>query len=220
MLDIGGSPVIAIGALLTSMTAVYAQPSFGPLAAGGYTADVSLRVSPGQVISLFGWGLGPFSGYAEANPSATPATKLAGFSVKLRHPPSRIETPLPILRVWPSPLCLEDRGNECAKFAVITTQLPFDMGVNIPGSMLPSLPGLLSVSRDGGGTQTIPIYPVPDRVQVASGCDLNAQRSGTPACPTNARLGLMSNLTVTILGMAAFRRAGSFDGAAICASPR
>jgi hypothetical protein len=338
MLRIDGGPVIAIGALLTSMTALYAQPSFGPLAAAGYTADASLKVSPGQVINLFAWGLGPFSSYAEANSSAAAPAKLAGFSVKLRRPPSRIETPLPILSVWPSPLCLEDRGNGCAKFAVITTQLPFDMGVNTPGSMHTALPGLLSVSRDGGGTQTIPIYPVPDRVRVASGCDLNAPEyltkydrtcyrgplvahpdgslvtvaspartgeqveisayglgattppiptglptpsttplpqkkvyvayelqpdapprnllsaatcselptcqivtatlkpgsvglylvpfvvplipAGTPACPTNGRFGLMSNLTVTILGIAPFRHAGSFDGAAVCASPR
>lgn len=47
---------LRITALVIPAVLAGAQPAFGPLAPGGYTADASLRVAPGEVINLFARG--------------------------------------------------------------------------------------------------------------------------------------------------------------------
>ncbi|HKX00499.1 MAG TPA: hypothetical protein VJN43_22360 [Bryobacteraceae bacterium] len=156
---------------------LFAAPLFcqsgGIILTAGYTNPIPLRLSPGQVVTLYVAGIGPLAKSVSATGLPLPLT-LGGISV------SMIQTygpfgpfAVPLIHAVPFSTCLSTGFGTvpCAEGAAITVQIPFELIPNIPGQLGPPNVARLTAS-DGTATSTaIDINPVPDQIHVLNGDD-------------------------------------------------
>lgn len=147
--------------------------SGGIILTAGYTNPIPLRLSPGQVVTLFVAGIGPLDKSVSATGLPLPLT-LGGISVSIIQSYGPFGPfAVPLIHAVPFSTCLSTGFGTvpCAKGAAITVQIPFELIPNIPGQLGPPNVARLTAS-DGTATSTaIDINPVPDQIHVLNGID-------------------------------------------------
>lgn len=143
----------------------------GPVMSAGYSAPRPLRVSPGQVLTLFL--------RAETNrpiPAAAarelplPVT-LNGYSAALRQTFSPAPIALPLFAVYPVNDCYGLVPSACTSLTAITVQIPWELTPNIPGTRRPENFAVLTISYQGTAGEAIPLQADTDSIHVLNSCD-------------------------------------------------
>jgi hypothetical protein len=159
------------------------SPLFGQgvtLVGSGYSNPTSIRVSPGQITTLFVSGL-DIDPTRPQNASTLPLpTSLAGISVTMKQSQSYAA---PILAVKQLSVCSVSGGAgptappDCLVGA-ITIQVPYELSPIPPpnGSGTPSAE--VVVSRNGIASKAFMVFVTPDNLHVLSTCDSFPSKQG------------------------------------------
>jgi uncharacterized protein (TIGR03437 family) len=171
-----------------SVAVVLAQ-SRGAVVGAGYNLIAPVPVSPGQVITVFVTGVGNAKQKVLAGSPSLPLT-LGGISASLVQ--GTVTIPVPVLAVFPFNACQSNpTGVPCGTATGVTLQIPFELYVNIPGSLRPTLLTYLQVSDDTGNTASVMLDGELDEIHVLRSEDTVvavdlAQRASGGAVVTHA----------------------------------
>lgn len=159
---------LVIGILiLCLLTATTKAQTPSAVVGAGYNSPLSIYAAPGQVITLFVYGVGKgLSGRVEANRLPLPTT-LAGISVLMEQFYTPNVVPVPIFSVQPLDIC--EGSSPCEVLTAITVQIPVEMAPNI-SARPPNAVGL-TVSEGGKASKIIPIIPVYANPHILRTCD-------------------------------------------------
>lgn len=161
----------------------FALPLTGQSTASGVTVTGSVvtrptpavLIAPGQVITFGLTGvqsrLPPRGMVADAFPLPT---SLQGFSAVLRQTRQDYSAVLPILSISQVNHCADEAATslECLT-TQLTVQIPYDIHGSPPGAGIPLDigPTELTIIEGGRESRSFSLFPVPDRVHIANGCD-------------------------------------------------
>lgn len=154
----------------------------GAVVGAGYNLIAPVSVTPGQVITIFVTGVGNVSQKILAGNPPLPLT-LGGISASLVQ--GTVKVPAPILAVFPFSACSPGpAGLPCGTLTGVTVQIPFELYVNIPGSLRPTLLTYLQVSDDSGNVSAVMLDGELDEIHVLRSEDTVlaadlAQRAGS-----------------------------------------
>jgi uncharacterized protein (TIGR03437 family) len=158
-------PLIAL--LLKSL---FSQTPAG-IAASGYIQPLPIQAAPGQLITIFAYGIGDrISQPTFADRTPLPTT-LAGISITLKQTVFAKDIPVPILGIQPIR----------AGFVALTVQIPFELIPNLPGAATPPNNATLSVTENGLNAASVDLVSLEDKIQILNSCDLLV-RSGLSTC--------------------------------------
>ena len=164
-----------------SMAAALGQNG-GAVVGAGYNLIAPVSVAPGQVITIFVTGVGNVNQKILAGNPPLPVT-LGGISASLVQ--GTVKVPSPILAVFPFSACLPGpAGLPCGTITGVTVQIPFELYVNIPGSLRPTVLTYLQVSDDSGNASAVMLDGELDEIHVLRSEDTVlaadlAQRAGS-----------------------------------------
>ena len=130
----------------------------------GYTPPFSIKVAPGQLMTIFAAGVGASVSSRVAATSLPLPYSLAGISVtidELSSPPLLGER-VPILAV-----------GKIAGATAISVQIPFGLRTTSFISPLVPPPATLTIYENGVAASTVTIAPTPDQIHIATTCDAN-----------------------------------------------
>lgn len=180
--------------LLAALAAVdtSAQTNAVVVGAGYQAPETLLRVSPGQLISLYITGVparrvpgSATESFEERALRLSLPTVLAGLSVNIRilWLPLPQEIAAPIQAVYQRSVCGGSEAARCGMWTEIIVQIPYDLPVEV-GTGVPPIPQYLIV-RDGGQELTaIQTAGVPHSVHFLRSCDSVAlPNPGLPCGP-------------------------------------
>jgi uncharacterized protein (TIGR03437 family) len=170
-------PFLACGVLLAQ------APT--QIISAGYSVPSSIKVAPGQVITLFLRA----SAKSPAQPVIAPETQLpttlAGYSVTMRQTFSD-PIAVPIASVYTIQQCVGDVPSACRNLTAVSVQIPFELVPNVPRSRRPENFATLVVSEDGIPGEPIALDPATDNIHVLNSCD-STTPSATAPCLSVAR---------------------------------
>lgn len=153
-----GKPALKF-VLLVAVSCLPVAPQ--DIVSAGYQFPLPV-VAPGQVITLFVQGLKAQAARADRLPLPT---SLNGVSVLLTQTQAPIA--LPIFSIGRVDTCFAQRdGFVCGNLSLITVQIPFELGFNIPGTLRPPIFSELVVSEEGRIGSPIAVGPGSDKIKV------------------------------------------------------
>ncbi len=164
--------------VLVGLGSLFAQ---GPTLTGvGYSDPSIIRVTPGQIITLFVTGLRTVLPSEPIQAQSVPLpTSLAGISVTLNQS-EQPALPVPLLSLQQLSVCGEDGGS--APSAATPDCLITAISVQIPFEILPLPEGretALTVRENGADSAAFRVFPVPSNLHILNGCDAFPQRRNT-----------------------------------------
>jgi len=158
-------------ALMATASALAAWgQSAGPntIVGAGYVSPASLRVAPGQIITVYAAGVGSTLSQPVFAGAGKLPTSLAGLSVTIRQGK---DIPAPILAVSPVTTC----SAGCGVITAITIQIPYEMLTFFcaPDDVCPAflLATEFFVTENGVAGTLSALAPVPDQVHILTECD-------------------------------------------------
>lgn len=168
------SVLIAHCAIIMSLGPLFGQGM--TLVGMGYSNPTNIRVSPGQITTIFVSGL-------TTDPTKPPRatnlplpTSLAGISVSINQSSPSQSFPVPLLAVEQLNACINGLtpppptvSPDCMVGA-ITLQIPYELSP-VPAPRLGTAFAELVVSQNGIASKAFPVYVSPDNLHVLSTCD-------------------------------------------------
>ena len=155
-------------AAVTALSAWGQSASPNTIVGAGYLSPTSLKVAPGQVITVFAAGVGSTLTQPVFAGAGNLPTSLAGISVTIRQ---GTDIPAPILAVSPVATC----GASCGVITAITIQIPYGLSTFfcLPDNACPTylVATEFFVTENGvAGTLSV-LNPQPDQVHILTVCD-------------------------------------------------
>ena len=164
------------------------SPLFGQgvtLVGSGYSNPTSIRVSPGQITTLFVSGLNLDAAKSQTATTLSLPISLAGISVAMKQSQSY---DAPILAVQQLAVCPAGGSGGGAKpitppdclVGAITLQVPYELSpIPLPNGGGTAFADVV-VSQNGIPSETFPIFVTPDNLHVLTNCDeFPSKQSGT-----------------------------------------
>ena len=176
--------------ILAALCPAFAQNGVIPVALG-YTEPSAFHAAPGQVATLFLYGI-PFGPNgrlrsAQAEPGALP-TSLAGISVRVFQSDSS-GVPSGIFAVRQIEQCGLSgtiTGDQACLLTLVKVQFPFEFAgdpvLQAEGTYANPLPALLSVDVDGRRGRVFPLQPLPDDSHILTTCDASWDTRTSSIC--------------------------------------
>ncbi len=166
------SLMITAATLVFSTSVVFGQ---GSLVWSGYRAPGALAVAPGQMVTLFVFGLNVTLAHPEYAVSFPLPTTLGGISANVQQGSKSYA--VPILAVQQTAPCMGGQTATCVVTAV-TVQVPFELIAT--GNSGASI----TVSANGSTSAVFPLQPTVDNIHVLTTCDsvLGASASTSGGC--------------------------------------
>jgi hypothetical protein len=176
--------------IMAVLCPAFAQNGVIPVSIG-YTEPSALQAAPGQVATLFLYGI-PLGldgrlRFAQAVPGALP-TSLAGISVRVFQSNSSA-LPSGIFAVRQIEQCGLSgtiTADQACLLTLVKVQLPFEfVGDLLPGaqgSYTYQLPALFSIDVDGRPGRQFPLQPLPDNAHILTTCDASWDTSTSSVC--------------------------------------
>lgn len=167
--------VIAIALGLTAVLAAGQQSAAGLVGVGYQNPVAQMRVSPGQLVTLFVAGLAPIAApNLQASGAAQLPTNLGGLSVSLTQTWSgKPSKQLPLISVVQSSVCADPSSiSPGCLITALTVQIPFDLAIPNPLAV-PAAPRIteLTIVENGAPSQAFSVTPVDVVVHVVTSCD-------------------------------------------------
>jgi uncharacterized protein (TIGR03437 family) len=175
-------PAICLLLLSSHILAQNTTQAPAVIASAGYSAPADfMQAAPGQILSLFVYGLD----HRLADPvmaSGVPLPlSLAGFSVQFQQGSTTLAVPL--LGISQAPCNYPYAGpNLCESLTTISLQAPFEI---VPDCRLcgrPTLPAFFTVFDGGVAQAVITTTLPPDNIHITDACDSTAQLGAGVAC--------------------------------------
>ena len=155
------------------------------LVRAGYDDPSTVRIAPGQVVTLSFAGLKTVvpGGIQRATTTPLPLS-LAGISATLRQTLPESVKSLPVFSVKQFNRCAGSAVSADCLITALTIQIPFEITVPNPflGSAIPTGNTTIAISENGNMSREFTVYPVPDQVHVLTSCDVNGSAIGTGVC--------------------------------------
>jgi len=157
----------AFVAAAVALTALGQSGNLNMIMGAGYVSPTPLQVAPGQVITIFGAGVGSsLTQTVLAGPGNWPAS-LAGISVTIRQGTDMLA---PILKVSPVSSCAG-----CGVITAITVQIPFNLMVFYCSASLACPDVLVAtdlfVTENGVPGTLSSVTTLPDQIHILTVCD-------------------------------------------------
>ncbi|MBV6466012.1 MAG: hypothetical protein PGMFKBFP_01309 [Anaerolineales bacterium] len=144
-------------------------PAPGVVVSAGYSAPQPVRVSPGQVITLFVHVNGTQPAEAAANELPLPVT-LNGYTVTMRQTFQTGSVAVPLFAVYPVENCYGLAPAACSELVAITLQVPWELAPNVD-SRRPANFAVLTVAHQGVDGEAFPLEAVTDSIHIVNSCD-------------------------------------------------
>jgi uncharacterized protein (TIGR03437 family) len=160
--------------LLAGFSALHAQNAMpGAVVSAGYEVPGPIRVSPGQVLTLFLSTPGAQPAAAAVAQTVPLPTNLGGGSIQLFQ---TFSDPLavPLLAVYPVDNCFGLFPLACTNLTAITVEIPHELAPNIPRAGRPTNFAVLRITMNGTTGDGIPLSAVTDAIHVLTTCDSTA----------------------------------------------
>jgi uncharacterized protein (TIGR03437 family) len=155
-------------AAVTALLAFGQTASPNTIVGAGYISPTSLKVAPGQIITVFAAGVGSTLTQPVFAAAGTLPTSLAGIGVTIRQ---GTDIPAPMLAVSPVTTC----GTSCGVITAITIQIPYGLLTFfcLPDDACPTflLATEFFVTENGVAGTLSALTPQPDQVHILTVCD-------------------------------------------------
>jgi hypothetical protein len=172
-------------------------PLFGQgmtLVGSGYTSPTPIRVSPGQITTLFVSGLSLGTAKPQKATSLPLPNSLAGVSVTINQSSPKQSFPAPLLAVQQLSGCsnggespLPTVPSDCL-VAAITVQIPFELSLassNVGDAAGPAAAEVV-ITANGVTSKAFTIVPVTDNLHVIETCDAFPPKQVDPSQVTGS----------------------------------
>ena len=195
----------ALIAVATAFAAFGQGANLNTIVGTGYLSPTSLKVAPGQVITIFAAGVGSALTQPVVAGAGNWPTSLAGISVTIRQ---GTDMPASIQKVSPVTTC----GTSCGVITAITIQIPVGLAVfYCPDNACPDIvvQTEIFVSENGVPGTLNTLTPLPDQVHILTVCDTvlpggigSSPLTGLPCQPvvTHANGAMVSNVNPATVG--------------------
>ncbi|MCZ2147288.1 MAG: hypothetical protein LC126_05885 [Bryobacterales bacterium] len=150
-----------------------ALPAQGPglVVSAGYSAPQPVRVSPGQVITLFVHANGTQPAEAEAAKDLPLPVTLNGYTVTMRQTFQTGSAAVPLFAVYPVENCYGLAPSACSELVAITLQVPWELAPNVDSARRPENFAVLTVAYQGVDGEAFPLEAVTDSIHIVNSCD-------------------------------------------------
>src|SRR5260370_15234887 len=169
--------------LVTGFSALHAQNAMpGAVVSAGYAVPGPIRVSPGQVLTLFLATPGAQPAAAAIAQTVPLPVNLGGISIQLFQ---TFSDPLavPLLAVYPVDNCFGLFPLACSNLTAVTVEIPHELTPNIPRAGRPTNFAVLRITMNGTTGDGIPLSAVTDVIHVLTTCDSSATPSTDASGP-------------------------------------
>jgi uncharacterized protein (TIGR03437 family) len=147
------------------------RPAPGPVVSAGYSAPQPVRVSPGQVITLFVHANGTQPAEAAIAKDLPLPVTLNGYTVTIRQTFQTGSVAVPLFAVYPVENCYGLEPSVCSELVAITVQVPWELVPNVDSARRPENFALLTVAYQGVDGEAYPVEAVTDSIHIVNSCD-------------------------------------------------
>jgi uncharacterized protein (TIGR03437 family) len=191
----------AVCATILSLVPLFGQGM--TLAGSGYTAP-QIRVSPGQIVTLFVSNTKAVTSSQRATTLPLPTT-LAGFSVGIRQLGTVATTfPAAVLSVQQGSICEGNRAAPGCSMTALTVQVPFEMVLQAE----PPLPTELIVNDNGTQSEAFLVAADEDHIHVLTTCETQGSMSDGSSSPFQPCSGLVIHADGSLVSSKSPAKAG------------
>ena len=143
----------------------------GIIVSAGYSPPTPLKVSPGQVITLFVHSPETQPLQAVSATSIPLPTSLNGYSVAMEQTYTSAPIAVPLFSVYPLDNCIGLVPSVCSDLTAITIQVPWELVANRDRSGRPENFAVLKVTYQGTSGESFAVQPETDTIHVINSCD-------------------------------------------------
>src|SRR5450759_2655307 len=166
----------ALCAILMNLSPLFGQGM--TLTGSGYASPTTIRVSPGQITTLFVSGLSMGTAKPQKATSLPLPNSLAGVSVTINQSSPKQSLPAPLLAVQQLNGCSNGGApppptvpSDCI-VAAITVQIPYELSLASPNIGDAAAPAAeVVITANGATSRAFTILPVTDTLHVIKTCD-------------------------------------------------